>query len=843
MPLREILVVPHSHTDLGFTHDRPVVKALHGRFLDRAMDLVEADAHHAQGERMVWVIETYGVLLPWLRRAGSAAIERLQRLERAGLIEVMAWRDHQTPLADLADTVATLRTLDDLRRDYGFRIECAMNCDVNGVNWPVADALLDAGVRGYTTAINQHFGKAPLHRPSLFRWQAPSGRTLSSYVGMAYGYTGKLGIGAPDFSVLEGWLPRLEARLAEGGYPASVVMFQSIAAFGDNGPADASILPFIRRWNAEGRVPRLRMGTMRDWWDAVAAEGSDLPVIGGDWTDSWNFGAGSKARELAYQRGTRGRLRAAEWLLAVQPMESSRSVLEAARDAYHEYHEHTWSADSCVGAPWSVDAWAQDTHKSALAATAHSLTNLVLRDAVADLARRVERSSAGDVLVVNPLPFARTVSALVPGSVSHPRGIAEDMDAARHFADRKADFELDAQAGRPLNEWHQDPEFYLRPVEVPAFGFRVVPRGDALVDPFAEFVDSDEVVIETQHGRFEFDAVQGGVRSWRDNATETEWVDQDAPYRFHELVHERVGGNPEWPRGEIFTMDWASPEFDSPNGWRPGWRAERTPGGRVQHHRVRRTPLGVTVRQVREASGIEGLITQTVFLPAHADWVEFTTRYRLGVDSWPQAHYVALPFAFPGATARIDVGPMAVQPSTQQIPGVQADYFTVQGWVDFATSDLGVTIATPLNPLVQLGRLRFGDDSSRFEDGPAHFYGWVSNNYWETNFPAVQPGDVIARYRVCLRHAGFDEAKAHRFGLDAAVGPVLHHLGEPIAPVQDLPAQGSLLEWPAHPALLPLRTERRGSQVWALVQNASDGTVDGIAARRAQWRVLRTPTP
>ena len=49
--------------------------------------------------------------------------------------------------------------------------------------------------------------------------------------------------------------------------------------------------------------------------------------------------------------------------------------------------------------------------------------------------------------------------------------------------------------------------------------------------------------------------------------------------------------------------------------------------------------------------------------------------------------------------------------------------------------------------------------------------GWVTNNYWETNFRAHQPGAVSARYRL-VPHAGpCDEAAACvRVGDPAATG-------------------------------------------------------------------------
>jgi alpha-mannosidase len=75
--------------------------------------------------------------------------------------------------------------------------------------------------------------------------------------------------------------------------------------------------------------------------------------------------------------------------------------------------------------------------------------------------------------------------------------------------------------------------------------------------------------------------------------------------------------------------------------------------------------------------------------------------------------------------------------------------------------------------------------------------GWVTNNYWETNFRAHQPGRVHARYRILPHRGGFHELQAHRFGLEAAYPePLLQHLGEPERHPPLLPETGALLRLP-----------------------------------------------
>ncbi|MEI6423189.1 MAG: hypothetical protein WCP55_13285 [Lentisphaerota bacterium] len=197
-----------------------------------------------------------------------------------------------------------------------------------------------------------------------------------------------------------------------------------------------------------------------------------------------------------------------------------------------------------------------------------------------------------------------------------------------------------------------------------------------------------------------------------------------------------------------------------------------------------------------EAPGISGPLAQSVFLPNYATWMEFRGLWRMGLDPHPESTYLMYPFDLPGATARFDLGGMAIRPEADQLPGVCRDYFTVQNWVDFNDGQHGVTIATPDNPLVQLGAFHFGHNQASFKLERAMLLGWVTNSYWETNFCAHQPGAVTACYRVQPYAGAFDESRAHRFGLDAASDvPLLQHLGEPTTGTP-WPASASLLRLP-----------------------------------------------
>jgi hypothetical protein len=249
----------------------------------------------------------------------------------------------------------------------------------------------------------------------------------------------------------------------------------------------------------------------------------------------------------------------------------------------------------------------------------------------------------------------------------------------------------------------------------------------------------------------------------------------------------------------------------------------------VLRHNVLRTPAGVEVVQELAAPGIVGTLLQSTFIPNHADYVEFRAQWVMGQDPHPEATYLLYPFRLPGAQARFDLGGQAVLPDVDQLPGVCRDYFTTQNWVDFNDGRLGVTVATPENPMVQFGDFHFGDNQYEFSLTRAMLLGWVTNTYWETNFRAQQPGLVTARYRVRPYGGTFDEAAAHRFGLEAVNDALLvQQLGEPHSELR-LPANGSLLTLPAPPVtVMHVKPAHDGRGALVRLLNSSDEAQNAV---------------
>ncbi|HTP10977.1 MAG TPA: hypothetical protein VMP08_22135, partial [Anaerolineae bacterium] len=346
--LDTIYVVHHSHTDIGFTHDQPIFWELQARFINDALHLIEDYASkHPAASAFRWTIETTCGLEAWLKTAQASDIDRLVWAEKNGYLEVTAMFANITPLLDIPQLIESLRPMQRLRTEFGFDVRYAMNCDVNGQNWTLADVLLDAGIEGFSMAINHHFGGPPDPRPNVFLWQAPSGRTLPAHNGWQYSKATDFGLGDETDERFMEWLPRIEAYLDEIHYPLPFIMLEGFHPFGDNGSAWNAYAEFARRWNESGRTPHLITATPRMFWERVKNHQAELNTLRGDWTDYWNFGCISAARETTIARSVRQRLYRADAISALAPQPRHDRSAQQRQEAWRNlilYGEHTWGA-------------------------------------------------------------------------------------------------------------------------------------------------------------------------------------------------------------------------------------------------------------------------------------------------------------------------------------------------------------------------------------------------------------------------------------------------------------------------------------------------------------------
>ena len=172
--IREILVIHHTHTDIGYTHDQPIVCELNRQFIDDTLDEIDRTEDWDASSRPIWTCEVTETLRHWLRTAGSVQIDRFKRAVVAGRMSGGAMPYNFTPMLGVPEFIRALAQLPELRRTLGLKFNVAINHDINGLPWTMIPLLLDAEVEMVIMGINVHFGGFPLQRPLFFKWIGPN---------------------------------------------------------------------------------------------------------------------------------------------------------------------------------------------------------------------------------------------------------------------------------------------------------------------------------------------------------------------------------------------------------------------------------------------------------------------------------------------------------------------------------------------------------------------------------------------------------------------------------------------------------------------------------------------
>lgn len=758
--IKEIYLVPHSHTDIGYTHPQPTVLELHRRFLEEGLDLAEATADRTDGSAFRWNIEVSGTAIDWWRYASSAERDRLVNAARAGQVEVAAMRWNQAHLSDhhmLLEAMAPVREL----RAAGVPIRSAMNTDVNGVNWGVVDVMLDNGIENFSMAINEHFGHAVRPRPQAFNWKSPSGRTMLVHNGLMYGVTVSGWLGIPvDLDKTRAAVPKLVQLLEQRGYPHSVLIMQATNYWWcDNNSPNPALPDHVRQFNADGGPVKLRIANLSEAFDRLRQDDlSGIPTLSGDWPDWWTFGSGGTMRETAVTLAGQRALRDAQQLFgwtSDRPVRS-RVLEDKSAEALALYVEHTYTADRAARKPDSPDVDNQIHWKKAQAYEGLSLARMLRRDGLANLAARHVGEEVGG-LVYNPLPFPVKRSLRVPKA-----HILESILWPWSHVVQRQDVEFSD---------YTDDDMMMVEVDLPAMGYAVGPYAE--LQPAEGTLVASDGVLRNDVLDIRLDPKNGGVISITQDGAER--IDAGWDFGFGVPVLET-------PDPAERTSLYGPPVFnelekslDMHAAWHPDWVARREAGR-------------LTETRVRHGIGFADVIQSFCF--SNGETANVTYRLAAGegvlaVDvvvnklriSTPHGYYLPMPLAEDGAwTAHYETAGAVVELDREQLPGANRHFVPTQRFIRLQGESCGLIVASPDLPLFQVGGFTFGrHDRGVVERDRPVLLAWLNNNYWDTNFEVTQSGPLRTRFHL-VPHGAEPIGRSVERVLPYATEPQLHVL-------------------------------------------------------------------
>ena len=761
MKIDEILVVHHSHLDVGYTHTQPVLLELQREFLDEALRLLDRTAHwEDENSKPKWTVEVTAQLEKWLQTASESDVQRFKDYAQAGRIGISGMQYNSTPLADAVGIATQLAPIKSIRNQFGVPITTVNQHDVNGIPWSFVDIGLDAGIELLIMAVNIHFGGSIDNRPSIFNWKGPSGRTMKVMNGAHYTmFDQLLNTWDNDLDTMAKGFKIYEDHLEKRGWPHDFVYLTTAAApvCWDNSPPNQSVAELIRQWNQEERSPRIRYVTpdqLRQRVDQIPE--NKIHTLEGDWTDFWNFGAAATAHALKINRNAKQRLHTARLL------GSRRSDTEAhtqrlnkkAQDYLNLFDEHTWGAFNTKQHTHPF-ARSQAHLKTTLPYEADGLSEYLIVDELEALAGNAwDSETQAGVLVVNPSGVSRDVP--VPVNEFWPADGKRLRTARMAWPQRYGNLEgapLHGPVSMPPYSWKFLKFDELTPISEPLPELKSGLVSEAV--PIQRLNINEKEVITTAIGfiespkyRLEYDTGTGRITRLFDKLLNWEVIPEDSDLTFFQIMREEPDPLINNHRTAMYARNVELEKYEF-SGWQTDWKARREPAMRPISNEVVTAVDHVTLVLNFEMAGCSRC-EQRITLRAGSDELELVLDVEKLDHQAPESYYLAFPLDIKsGWKGHFDTAGVALELDRQQLPDVSRDWVTVDTFASISHDDQGRTASLycPDAPLVMHGGFNFGKRSETVEKNEKPLLlAWPFNNYWDTNFPAAQPGNITLRY-------------------------------------------------------------------------------------------------
>lgn len=760
--IKELWCICHSHLDVGYTHPQPMLLELQGDYIEQAIDLCERTKDFPEESQFRWTCEAAYPVEKWMEKAEPERVEQFVRLVQEGRISVAALPVHTTPGVTLGKMTNMLKNLDALRKNLGSPVSTAINHDINGQPWTLSSVLLDSHVDFYMTGINIHFGGIPFARPMAFWWETPDGRKLLSYVGEHYSlFSQFLFTCENNASRMHEGLSEYAKRLEKQNHPWDIALLTATnPPMYDNNCPDWDLPDLVKKYNEEGHEYTIRFVTPEMFRNYLLEKADAFPVYRGDWSDFWNFGWGSAAREGRVNRLAERALETSAFLECINGMEDSRmnAVRREAEEKSLLYDEHTWGASQAITDPQDYESQSQYVHKRKLAYEAADLAGYLLSREIEGLERNPYQANEMEgITVINPTGTSQKIALDIPDSW---RRKERQLAAAR--AKRYVPY-ICMTEDKPY--YTGEERTFMGYAEVPPFSYRVIPFDqleEYQIPEVPEKITVKNGILETPYYRVEFLNETGRIRQIYSKKLERNLLDETSPWAFFELVRETI--DPRFHKEERRTFFPRDVELANRNisVWNHDWKgkyegAEELSGWECT---LKDGKAEICVRT--RIPGINWAEQKLTFYEDREEIDLGIKLYKLPVEK-PEAFYLSFPL-------KLSSGWQCVYNTAGQYAALDEETLgdTSRGWVTVdngaALFDQNVCMALSASeaPLIQAGDFHFGRERREIprEENPL-LLAWPLNNYWDTNFVAAQQDVMEFHYRFWCREK-FDRSEIYR---------------------------------------------------------------------------------
>lgn len=731
----DVYFLPHSHVDIGFTHQQSDVEKLQWRNIAEGIELARKTANYPEGSRYKWNVEVLWAVDGYLKNASSATRDTFFNAVKQGWIGLDAlYGSELTGLQRPEELMRITGFANQLEREQGVHINSAMITDVPGYAWGIVPALAENEVK--------YFSIGPNHMPHKahggyqvgltfeawgdvpFYWESPSGKNKVLFWMTRHGYSwfhdwllGKMRY--------TGGIPILKflGELDSENYPYDMVQIRY--TLGDNGGPDTDMPEFVRTWNETYEYPKFRIATTQEMFQDFEQRYSEkIPTHRGDFTPYWEDGAASSALETATNRNTAEQLVQAETLWSMQNSKGFPAAeFDEAWTNVLLFSEHTWGAFSSKSDPDKPFAMNQWAVKKGFADNAERQSKALIDQSLSKIIP--PPSSVRSFLVFNTTSWERTEIARIPE------------------AWKSAGLSVVTADGKVL------PTQILSTGEV-AFLASKIPPFSAVLFTLQKTVGKgstttgasvNQTTLSNEWLTVTLDTTTGAIAGIQHKDQTFNLVDTSDRYGFNQYWY--TGANAANPRSSTNTVI-----------------------------RIKETgPLVASFVVSSDAPGAQQF-TREIQLTAGVNQLDITNFVDKKKVLEDENLRFSFPFNVPDGQVRVDLAWATMQPETDQLKGANKNFFCAQHFVDISNASDGVTWANLDAPLVETGEMQGQQWMSNTATEPwiktwqpsKRLFSWVMNNVWFVNYKGYQEGPVSFRY--ALRpHKAFDSSDAKKFGI------------------------------------------------------------------------------
>jgi len=764
----ELLVIHHSHTDIGYTDRQEKIEWHHIKYIERVIDILNAQAPNQQQEPFKWTCESFWCVEKFLDNTTQEYIDDFIKYVKEGKIGVSGNYLNCTDLLHETIHQQTLHKAVEKMDGLGLNLTCAMTADINGYGWGYPDALLDAGISNFYSALHTHHGFYPTNKKQRpFFWEAPSGRKILVWLGEHYNIGNDLGLvqsnignymvrdglqneKIPPFELAEQRIYRYVEKLREDGYAYDFVPITVSGLMTDNAPPNEAIYNFIQAFNKKhGKAIKIKMVTLEELFAYVRKHESTIETFKGDWTDWWADGIGSTPNTVKHYRQAQRKYNICERLDPNREI-IDPDVMETARYNLMFYSEHTWGYSSSIIEPWHPQVNNLDQRKNMYASLADEATSRAIDQLNASYGEtEVRMNNDYRFKVINPHDVKVSEIAKVNLEILFSHECFDIVEEETgHIVPYQCvriprGFEINFLAQLEPKQMKTYRVIEKKSPSLHAPGMSANDGSDRIADLYAPTSDCPLKVtpyqLETPYFSMAFDE-EDGITSLVNKETMCELIHEEKEYNVFTPIYEVTP----------YTLD--------PCEQRRVMGRNRKDTGTQRHagklKKIEVLEQGDVLGRLKLSYELQGTTLCDVILTGYMHLPKIDVELRIHKTSvWePENLYLALPLTA-GLEEEIwmDKSGVAFRPRVDQLPGSCIDFYSIQNGIAMIGKDASIMVLTPDTPLVSMGTIKAHPIKLAKEaqvNNVDFIYSWVMNNFWETNFKASLGGFYQFNYSI-----------------------------------------------------------------------------------------------